>query len=139
MSDLQDGAQKPDFGTLYGFDLSPWVQAVLVALHEANIPYDLTTLPTPKLFFSSGIMMPAAKLNGSEWRLDSEKIIHELGYEAITDENLRLVYDAWVGVLHRPDSISQFFRAFSRSSDEHPNFFIRFFRCLLYTSDAADE
>ena len=28
--------------------------------------------------------MPAAKLNGSEWRLDSEKIIHELGYEAIT-------------------------------------------------------
>ena len=117
MSDLQDGAQKPDFVSLYGFDHSPWVQAVLVALHEAKIPYDLTTLPTPKLFFSSGIMMPAAKLNGSEWRLDSEKIIHELGYEAITDENLRLVYDAWVGVLHRPDSIL----------------------CLLYTSPSPRD
>ena len=123
MSDPQNGPQKPDFVSLYGFDHSPWVQAVLVALHEAKIPYDLTTLPPPKLFLSSGIMMPAAKINGGEWRLDSEKIIHELGYKAITDENLRLVYDAWVGVLHRPDSIPQFFRAFSRSSDEHPNFF----------------
>ncbi len=128
MSDPQDGPKKPDFVSLYGFDHSPWVQAVLVALHEAKIPYDLTTLPPPKLFLSSGIMMPAAKINGGKWRLDSEKIIHELGYKAITDENLRLVYDAWVGVLHRPDSIPQFFRAFSRSSDEHPNFFIRFFR-----------
>ncbi len=122
MSDPQDGPQKPDLFSLYGFDHCPWVQSVLVALHEAEIPYDLTTLPLPKLFLSSGIMMPAVKLNGSEWRLDSEKIIHKLGDEAITDEKLRLVYDAWAGVLHRPDSIPQCFRAFSRSSDEHPNF-----------------
>ena len=84
MSDPKNGSQMPDFVSLYGFDHSPWVRSVLVALHEAKIPYDLTTLPPPKLFLSSGIMMPAAKLNGSEWRLDSEKIIHELGYEAIT-------------------------------------------------------
>ena len=128
MSDSQDNHQKPDFVSLYGFDHSPWVQAVLVALREAKIPYDLTTLPPPNLFFSSGIMMPAAKMNGGEWSLDSEKIIHELGYEAISDENLKLVYDAWVGVLHRPDSILRFFKAFSLSSDEHPNFFVRFFR-----------
>ena len=120
--------ERPEFVSLYGFDHSPWVQAVLVALHEAKIPYDLTTLPPSKLFFSSGIMMPAAKIDGRDWRLDSEKIIHELGYEAITDENLKLVYDAWVGVLHRPDSILGFFKAFSRSSDEHSNFFARFFR-----------
>ena len=66
----------------------------MVTLHETEIPYGLTTLPPPKLFLSSGMMMPAAELNGSEWRLDSEKIIHELGYEAITDEKLRLVYAA---------------------------------------------
>ena len=66
----------------------------MVTLLETEIPYDLTTLPPPKVFLTSGIMTPAAKINGSEWRLDSEKLIHELGYEAITDEKLRLVYDA---------------------------------------------
>jgi len=115
------GHKSPIWSVYMDLIIPPWVQSVLVALHEAEIAYDLTTLPPPKLFLSSGIMMPAVKLNGSEWRLDSEKIIHELGYEAITDEKLRLVYDAWAGVFHRPDSTPQFFRAFSRSSDEHPN------------------
>ena len=62
MSDPQDGPQKPDLVSLYVFDHSPWVQSVLVALHEAEIPYDLTTLPPPKSFLSSGIMMPRLSL-----------------------------------------------------------------------------
>ena len=119
---------SPELVSVYGFDHSPWVQAVLLALHEAKIPYDLTTLPSVRLFFSSGIMMPAARLDHGEWRLDSEKIIHSLGFDPITSENLKLVYGAWTGVLHRPDSIFDFFKAFSLSSDEHSNFFIRLFR-----------
>ena len=88
MSDCQNGPQKPDFVSLYGFDHSPWVQAVLVALHEAKIPYDLTTLPPPKLFLSSGIMMPAAKINGGKWKLDSEKTV---SYTHLTLPTKRIV------------------------------------------------
>jgi len=79
-------------------------------------------------------MTPAAKINGSEWRLDSEKIIYELGYEAITDEKVRLVYDARVRVLQRPESIPQFSEP-SVDLATSTQIFLRFFRPIPAARD----
>jgi hypothetical protein len=42
---------RPAHVTVYGNDHSPWVQAVLLGLDEADIPWTLVAAPPPGLLF----------------------------------------------------------------------------------------
>ena len=89
---------------VYGADHSPWVQAVLLGLHEKNISHTLRTAPPFGLFCKTGILMPAARFETSPWQLDSYEILHQVGYEKVSDEDLAEIYHAWSGVANRVDS-----------------------------------
>jgi len=124
---------------VYGNDHSPWVQAVLLGLFERRIPHTLTMTPPWSLFRRSGVMMPAASIDGGPWRLESAEILREVGYESISHEDMRLIRRAWQGVLHRPDSAAQFWWRFSLCREPHPslprrlrNQFLRSFTTLYF-------
>jgi hypothetical protein len=130
---------------VYGVDHSPWVQAVLLGLHEAEIPHTVTAAPPLDVFLRSGIMMPAAKIDGGSWTLESADILHNVGFDAISDEQMTLVRRAWQGVNHRVDSTALFWGSFSLTGDQNPstlrrtwNNFVRsfvtlYFFCLIST------
>lgn len=105
---------------VYGVDHSPWVQAVLLGLHAAGIPHSLTSIPPLETFRASGVTMPAASIDGGHWQLESADILRNVGYEPITDEQMRLVRGAWQGVMHRADSAALFWGAFSLAGDRSP-------------------
>ncbi len=107
---------------VYGADHSPWVQAVLLGLHDARIPHTLTSLPPVATFLSAGVMMPAAKVAGDRWQLESAEILRDIGFASVTDEQMRLVRGAWLGVLHRADSAALFWTSFSLAGDRSPSF-----------------
>ena len=116
---------------VYGGNHSPWVQAVLLGLHDKNIDYSLRSIPTLSSFVKSGVTMPAVQINDGSWQLDSAKILEGLGYEAISRADLTSVTHTWQGVLHRPDNPWNFFRAFSLNHDSHPSLMTRTIRHLL--------
>ena len=72
---------------VYGADHSPWVQAVLLGLHDGGIPHSLTSLPPLETFRKSGVMMPAARIDGGRWQLESAEILRDVGFGSITDEH----------------------------------------------------
>ncbi len=124
---------------VYGVDHSPWVQAVLLGLHEKGIPHTLRTIPPLAVFAKSGVMMPAASIGDAPWRLESTDILHELGYDRVSPDDLRELYAAWRGVFHRADHISWFFGNFSLCRDQSPslparlrNHFLRCFSVLYF-------
>ena len=124
---------------VYGLDHSPWVQTVLLGLHEKGISHTLTTVPPFSVFRKSGIMMPAASIDGGPWQLESAEILQQVGYAPVSREDLRAIYGAWRGVRHRPDSALRFWRAFSLARDPHPsllrrlrNHFLRSFAILYF-------
>ncbi len=124
---------------VYGADHSPWVQAVLLGLHEARIPHSLTSLPPLKIFLKSGVLMPAARIDDGPWKLESADILHSVGFEPSTDEQMRLVRRAWQGVMHRTDSAALFWGGFSLAGDCNPsvirrmrNNFLRSFVTLYF-------
>ena len=124
---------------VYGQDHSPWVQTVLLGLHEKGVPHTLTTVPPLSVFRKSGIMMPAASVDGGPWQLESAEILEQVGYGAVSREDLRAIYGAWRGVTHRADRALRFFHAFSLSRDLHPslwprlrNNFLRSFAVLYF-------
>ena len=94
---------------VYGQDHSPWVQTVLLGLHEKGVSHRLTTVPPFSVFRKSGVMMPAASVDGEPWQLESAEILQRVGYEPVSPEDLGELYSAWNGVLHRPDSAARFF------------------------------
>jgi glutathione S-transferase len=98
---------------VYGVDHSPWVQAVLLGLFDAEIPHELTLVPPLATFTKSGVMMPAARIDNGAWQLESADILRTIGFEAVTDEHMQLVRGAWQGVLHRADSAAHFWGGFS--------------------------
>ncbi|MFT5048415.1 MAG: hypothetical protein ACJAVI_001751 [Candidatus Azotimanducaceae bacterium] len=104
---------------VYGAPHSPWVQAVLLGLHDAGITHSLTTLPTLKLFIESGIMMPAAKIDERDWQLESTDILSSIGFEPVSIEQMQLVQQAWRGVHHRADSTALFWGGFSLAADRN--------------------
>ena len=71
---------RPSHVTIYGNDHSPWVQAVLLGLHEAEIPWTLVTAPPPRVFAEAGVLMPAVRFDEGPWRYDSGAILADLGY-----------------------------------------------------------
>ncbi len=124
---------------VYGQDHSPWVQTVLLGLHEKRGSQTLTTVPPFSVFRKWGVMMPAASVDGKPWQLESAEILQQVGYQAVLREDLLAIYDAWQGVTHRADSALRFFHAFSISRDPHPsllrrlrNHFLRSFAVLYF-------
>ncbi len=124
---------------VYGMDHSPWVQAVLLGLHDAGINHSLTSLPPLATFLKSGVMMPAARVDDGPWQLESTDILRAVGYAAVTEEQLRLLRGAWQGVMHRTDSAALFWGGFSLAGDANPvlhrrlaNNFLRSFVTLYF-------
>jgi len=107
---------------VYGADHSPWVQAVLLGLHDAGIPHSLRSLPPLETFRNSGVTMPAARIDDGRWQLESAEILRDVGFESITDEQMQLVRGAWQGVMHRADSAALFWGGFSLVGDRNPSF-----------------
>lgn len=116
---------------VYGGNHSPWVQAVLLALHEKDIKHTLRPLPPLQTFKQRGVLMPAVSIDGGPWELESSQILVQLGFEAISQKDLKAVQAAWQGVLHRPDNPLRFFAAFARAGDSSPSFLKRSGRNFL--------
>jgi len=124
---------------VYGLDHSPWVQTVLLGLHDKGVSHTLTTVPPLSRFRKSGIMMPAANIDGGPWQLESAEILQQVGYEPVSREDVLAIYGAWQGVLHRPDSTLRFWHRFSLVHDPHRsllarlrNHFLRSFTTLYF-------
>ena len=106
---------------VYGQDHSPWVQSVLLALHEQQISYRLTTVPTLSLLVSGGVMMPALRFESDTWIRESTDILYRLGYEKPTTDESKHIQAAWQGVVHRSDHPGVFFQSVSWISDPEKN------------------
>jgi hypothetical protein len=104
---------------LYGVNHSPWVQAVLLGLHDRGIEHSLTSIPPIDTFLHSGVMMPAASIDGGPWKLESAELLEELGFDTVSDEEMQLVRGAWRGVFHRTDSAALFWGNFAKAGDTH--------------------
>ena len=107
---------------VYGFTHSPWVQAVLLALHDQGIEYDLFLRPPLKVFRKWGVYMPAISINDGPWEIESTEILIKLGYEPISIEEITAANSAWQGVLHRTDNPFNFFLSFSRGGQVSKSF-----------------
>lgn len=106
---------------LYGQDHSPWVQAVLLGLHEKKIAYQLTTAPPLPVMFKWGVLMPAARLDGAPWQVESTGLLQAIGFDAVTPEELAAVRKAWLGVTWRARHPRRYFATVSRIRDPHPS------------------
>jgi len=107
---------------VYGFTHSPWVQAVLLALHDQGIEYDLLLRPPYKVFKKWGVYMPAISIDDGPWEIESTEILVKLGYKPILVEEVNAANSAWQGVLHRTDNPFNFFLAFSRGGQISKSF-----------------
>lgn len=107
---------------VYGFTHSPWVQAVLLALHDQRIEYDLLIRPPYKVFKKWGVYMPAISIDDGPWEIESTEILVKLGYKPILVEEINAANSAWQGVLHRTDNPFNFFLAFSRGGQVSKSF-----------------
>ncbi len=116
---------------VYGFYHSPWVQAVLLGLHDRGIDHSITALPPLASFMSDGISMPAASIDGEPWQLESVDILQSVGCDDISAEELQHIESAWRGVLHRADNIGSFWGGFSLSGDQDLNPFVRLLKNYL--------
>lgn len=113
---------------VYGADHSPWVQAVLLGLHESKREYTVRSTPSLSLFFNSGVMMPAVRIGAEPWQLDSGNILKKLGFDAVAKEDALNIMRTWQGVHHRPDNPFKFFQGFSLIREHHPSWLVRIFR-----------
>ena len=99
---------------VYGFTHSPWVQAVLLALHDKDLEYDLYVRPPYEVFKEWGVYMPAVSLNEGPWEIESTQILTKLGYKPIHADELKAANNAWQGVMHRTDNPLKFFLHFAQ-------------------------
>ena len=99
---------------VYGFTHSPWVQAVLLALCDKELEYELYVRPPYEVFKKWGVYMPAVSLDDGPWEIESTEILTKLGYKPILDDELKAANNAWQGVLHRTDNPFKFFLHFAR-------------------------
>tara|TARA_B100001559_G_scaffold174105_1_gene145778 strand:+ start:618 stop:1457 length:840 start_codon:yes stop_codon:yes gene_type:complete len=107
---------------VYGFTHSPWVQAVLLALHDQRIEYDLLLRPPYEVFKKWGVYMPAISIDDGPWEIESTEILVKLGYKPILVEEINAANSAWQGVLHRTDNPFKFFLAFSHGGQVSKSF-----------------
>ena len=125
---IQDNIERV---SVYGVLHSPWVQAVLLGLHEKKISHSIQPIPSLSSLISSGLMMPAAKINKGSWNLDSENILKLLGYEGIDKVDKLAIFRTWNGVLHRVDNPIAFFHSFSLNKYDHPSLLVRVLHSFL--------
>jgi hypothetical protein len=116
---------------LYGNNHSPWVQAVMMGLHQKEMAYSRSATPPLDVFKQWGPMMPAASFDGEPWQLESKNILHRLGFSECSDEDMNAIRRAWRGVMHRADYWPRFWGEFSLASDPHPSFVPRFVNNFL--------
>ncbi len=126
---------NPNAALVYGADHSPWVQAVLLGLHERGIPTRLTQTPPLAIAFDTGIFMPAVRYDDAgPWHYDSATILSALGFEPIEAVDLGAMQtlflrNAWV----RVDSPLDFFASWSRLREDAPNPVVRAWRHFTRT------
>ncbi|HIG43317.1 MAG: hypothetical protein ABGY96_07930 [bacterium] len=113
---------------VYGQTHSPWVQAVLLGLYEKRIEHTLTTATPLKVLKKWGVMMPAARVDDDDWQLESAEILQRIGFGTIDPADMKAIYTAWQGVMHRADSATRFFHRFSLAGDPHPFILRRLWR-----------
>lgn len=120
---------------VYGGYHSPWVQAVMLALHDRGIEHNLRQVPPLETFKRWGVLMPAVSIDQGPWEIESSQILVSLGCEQISDDDLQAVKVAWQGVVHRPDNPLGFFAAFADAGDRSPSAYRRlarnFFRSFV--------
>jgi hypothetical protein len=111
----------------------------MMGLHQKKLDCSRSTVPPPELFATSGVMMPAASFNGGPWGLESKDILHQLGYSAVSAQDMSAVRRAWRGVIHRADFWARFWGEFSLASDPNPSLprrlahnFLRSFTVLYF-------
>ncbi|MEM7077731.1 MAG: glutathione S-transferase N-terminal domain-containing protein [Pseudomonadota bacterium] len=102
---------------VYGGKHSPWVHAVLLALHEQHIEYTLRSTPPLAVIKQWGVYMPAVSIDGGPWAIESADIVERLGFAALPERDKDALRGAWRGVHHRPANPLRFFAAFSRAGD----------------------
>lgn len=105
---------------VYGGDHSPWVQAVLLGLHEKAIPHTVTTVPPLSVFLHSGILMPAVKIDEGPWVFGSAQILSQFGFSKVDDADqraLQLIFGA--GALQRTLRAWDFWNKWSYLRDGH--------------------
>ena len=115
------GDQSVSFVEVYGGTHSPWVQSVLLGLEERGIDHSLRSTPPLVCLKKWGVLMPAVSIDGAPWQVESSKILAELGFEPISQNDLNKVRAAWQGVLHRPNNPIRFFVEFSKAGDAAPH------------------
>ena len=59
---------------VYGFSHSPWVQAVLLALHNKKIDHSLSQNPPLEVFAKWGVYMPAISFDEGPWEMIAYKL-----------------------------------------------------------------
>ena len=89
---------------VYGFNHSPWVQAVLLALHDKKIDHDVYQCPPFEVFKKLGVYMPAVSIDGNSWEIESSKILQIFGYHAISKNEMMAIQGTWQGVLNRANN-----------------------------------
>jgi hypothetical protein len=107
---------------VYGFTHSPWVQAVLMALYDKELEYDLHIRPPYDVFKKWGVYMPAVSLDDGPWEIESTQILAKLDYKPILTDELKAANNAWQGVLHRTDNPFEFFLHFARGGQISKSF-----------------
>jgi len=112
---------RPAHVTVYGNDHSPWVQAVLLGLDEADIPWTLVAAPPPGLLVDSGVLMPAVRFDDGPWRYDSERVLAALGYGAVDGAPARALSNLFFrAALTRVEERWAFWYRFGFSRDGDP-------------------
>jgi len=107
---------------VYGGDHSPWVQSVLLGLHEKGIAHTVISVPPLSVFVNSGILMPAAKIDDGPWLLDSARILGKLGFSEVAESDRDALRIAFLGgAFQRTDSAWEFWYSWSHLRDGHPN------------------
>ena len=122
MSEATSDGTRPRHVQVYGNDHSPWVQAVLLGLHQAGIAHDLVTAPPLPVFLESGVLMPAASIDGAGWQVDSARILAAVGYSDVDAPMRRALQRAFLSAaMYRTEDPWQFWHRFSYARDDHPS------------------
>ena len=58
---------------VYGGYHSPWVQAVLLALHDADVEHRVRQVPPFEAVKQWGVLMPAVSIDDGPWEIESRK------------------------------------------------------------------
>ncbi len=127
----------PDHVWVFGGDHSPWVQSVLLGLHEKKIAHTVTTVPPLSVFAKSGILMPAAQSDAGPWQLDSARILEQFGFRQVDEADQRALQRIFgAGALQRTVNPWDFWHKWSELRDGHASLGRRLFNHLLRPSSS---